>query len=155
MIGYTFAVVAAFVPSRGLRLGIALGLAVLYLVYVKRTLAAGQIGEDLDRLHLRGLLTEGERPFPAFGSSVIHVDEPPLWTVVTYDETDRGWRSVIATGSLEEITKSALDPEVAEAMQRVKLPFVDVYDSHPPLEFRFFGLTPDEVTGQQESGTGE
>jgi len=73
---------------------------------------------------------------------------------VTYDETDRGWRSVIATGSLEEITKSALDPEVAEAMQRVKIPFVDVYDSHPlTLEFRFFRLTPDEMTGQQEAGT--
>jgi len=54
------------------------------------------------------------------------------------------------------ITKSALDPEVDEAMQRVKIPFVDVYDSHHlTLEFRFFRLTPDEVTGQRESGTGE
>jgi nitroimidazol reductase NimA-like FMN-containing flavoprotein (pyridoxamine 5'-phosphate oxidase superfamily) len=75
---------------------------------------------------------------------------------VTYDETDRGWRSVIATGRLEEITKSALDPAVSEAMQRVAIPFVDVYDSHPlTLEFRFFRLTPDEVTGHQEAGTGD
>jgi len=75
---------------------------------------------------------------------------------VTYDETDRGWRSVIATGRLEEVTKSALDPAVADAMQRVRIPFVDVYDSHPlTLEFRFFRLTPEEVTGQREAGTGD
>ena len=83
--GYSFAVVAAFVPSRRLRVGIALGLVVLYVVYVRQTLAAGQLikGEDLDRLHLKGLLTEGKRPFPAFGSAVVPVDEPPLWMVVT------------------------------------------------------------------------
>jgi hypothetical protein len=75
---------------------------------------------------------------------------------VTFDETDRGWRSVVATGSLEEITRSALDPDVAEAMQRVHIPFVDVYDSHPlTLDFRFFRLAPDEVSGQQEAGTGD
>lgn len=84
------------------------------------------------------------------------IDEDRDISFVTYDETERGWRSVIATGRLEEITKSALDPAVAGAMQRVKIPFVDVYDSHPlTLEFRFFRLTPDEVTGQQEAGTGD
>jgi ADP-ribosyl-[dinitrogen reductase] hydrolase len=51
---------------------------------------------------------------------------------------------------------AALDPDVAEAMQRVKIPFVDVYDSHPlTLEFRFFRLTPDEVTGQREAEAGD
>lgn len=75
---------------------------------------------------------------------------------VVHDETERGWRSVIVTGRLEEITKSALDPAVAAAMQRVAIPFVDVYDSHPlTLKFRFFRLTPEEVTGQREAGTGD
>jgi hypothetical protein len=84
------------------------------------------------------------------------VDADREVSFVTYDETDRGWRSVVATGRLEEITKSALDPAVAEAMQRVNIPFVDVYDSHPlTLEFRFFRLTPDEITGQREAGTGD
>lgn len=85
LVGYTFAVVAAFVPSRGLRIGIGLGLVVLYAVYVRQTLAAGKliVEDDLDRLHLKGLLTEGDRPFPAFGSNVISIDEPPLWMVVT------------------------------------------------------------------------
>ncbi|WP_433633445.1 pyridoxamine 5'-phosphate oxidase family protein [Halomicrococcus sp. NG-SE-24] len=84
------------------------------------------------------------------------IDEDEEISFVTYDETDRGWRSVIATGRLDEITESALDPDIVEVMQRVRIPFVDVYDSHPlTLEFRFFQLTPDEVTGQQEAGTGE
>ncbi len=84
-VGYTFAVVAAFVPSRGLRIGIAVGLVVLYAVYVRQTLAAGQLikGGELDSLHLNGLLTEGERPFPALGSGAVPVTEPPLWMVVT------------------------------------------------------------------------
>ena len=84
------------------------------------------------------------------------IDEGAVVSFVTYDETGHGWRSVIATGRLEEITKSALDPAVADAMERVTIPFVDVYDSHPlTLEFRFFRLTPDDVTGKQEAGTAD
>jgi hypothetical protein len=82
------------------------------------------------------------------------VDEDRVISFVTYDQTDGGWRSVIVTGRLEEITKSALDPSVAEAIERIAIPFVDVYDSHPlTLEFRFFRLTPDDVTGKREAGT--
>jgi nitroimidazol reductase NimA-like FMN-containing flavoprotein (pyridoxamine 5'-phosphate oxidase superfamily) len=84
------------------------------------------------------------------------VDEDRVISFVTYEQTDSGWRSVIATGRLEEITKSALDPSVAEVMERITIPFVDVYDSHPlTLEFRFFRLTPDDVTGKQEAGTAD
>lgn len=82
------------------------------------------------------------------------IDDDTAVSFVTYDQTEHGWRSVIATGSIEEVTKAALDPAVAEAMERVSIPFVDVYDSHPlTLEFRFFRLSPDEVTGQREAGT--
>lgn len=82
------------------------------------------------------------------------VDEDRLVSFVTYEDTESGWRSVVATGRLEEITKSALDPEVAEAMQRVKIPLVDVYDRHPvELEFRFFRLTSADVTGKKEAQT--
>jgi hypothetical protein len=56
----------------------------LYLLYIRQTLSTGQLieGEDLDQLHLKGLLTEGTRPFPAFGSRVVPIGEPPLWMVV-------------------------------------------------------------------------
>jgi hypothetical protein len=75
---------------------------------------------------------------------------------VTYDQTDTGWQSVVATGRLEEIAKSALNPAVADAMERVAIPFVDVYDSHPlTLAFRFFRLAPDELTGKREAGAAD
>jgi hypothetical protein len=84
------------------------------------------------------------------------VDDDVVISFVTYDETDTGWQSVVATGRLEEITRSALDPAVADAMERVAIPFVDVYDSHPlTLEFRFFRLSPDEVTGKREAGAAD
>lgn len=83
------------------------------------------------------------------------LDDDRAISFVTHGETDRGWRSVVATGRLEEITKSALDPAVREAMRRVTIPFVDVYDEHPlTLEFRFFRLSPDEITGYRETDTG-
>ena len=84
LLGYTAATSAALVSSRGVRVGIAVGLVALYVVYVRRTLAAGQLiaGEDLDSLHLTGMLTKGKRPFPGVGSSFVPLDEPPLWLVV-------------------------------------------------------------------------
>lgn len=62
---------------------IAVGLVVQYAVYVKRTLAAGERfeGSALDSLHPTGLLTEGDRPFPASGPRFVPVDEPPVWMV--------------------------------------------------------------------------
>ncbi|SFR65743.1 hypothetical protein SAMN04487947_3189 [Halogeometricum rufum] len=84
------------------------------------------------------------------------VDDDVMVSFVTHDRTDAGWRSVVATGRLEEITKSALDSAVADAMERVAIPFVDVYDSHPlTLEFRFFRLSPDDVAGKREAEAGD
>jgi hypothetical protein len=41
-------------------------------------------------------------------------------------------------------------------MERVAIPFVDVYDSHPlTLEFRFFRLSPDDVAGKREAEAGD
>jgi len=82
------------------------------------------------------------------------VDQGSAVSFVTHNQTDNGWRSVVATGRLEEITQSALDPAVADAMGRVTVPFVDIYDSHPlTLDFRFFRLTPDECSGKRETET--
>lgn len=84
------------------------------------------------------------------------LDEDTVISFVTYGETENGWRSVVATGRLTEVTESALDSTVADAMEQVEIPFVDVYDSHPlTLDFRFFRFAPDEMSGQQEAGTGD
>lgn len=83
--GYLLAIAAAFVPHQGAKRLIALGLVVLYLVYVRRSLAAGELieGEDLDNLHLASILSEEQRPFPPIISRKVPVEEPPLWMVVT------------------------------------------------------------------------
>ncbi len=83
VVGYVLAVAAAFVPSRIVRVGIAVGLVLLYGWYVRQTLGSGRriAGGELDALHLTGLLTEGERPFPAVGSRLVPIRQPPLWMV--------------------------------------------------------------------------
>jgi hypothetical protein len=41
---------------------------------------------------------------------------------------------------------------VVEAMRRVEIPLVDVFDHHPrAVEFGFFRLSPDELTGRREA----
>lgn len=83
---------------------------------------------------------------------VVEADRPISF--VTYSDTESGWQSVVTTGQLEEVTESALDSDMAEAMQQVEIPLVDVYDRHPiELQFRFFRLTPAEVTGKKEART--
>ncbi|MFC6725225.1 pyridoxamine 5'-phosphate oxidase family protein [Halobium palmae] len=71
---------------------------------------------------------------------------------VAYDTLDGEWRSVVATGRLEEVTEAAIDSTVVEAMRRVHIPLVDVFDRHPrEVEFEFFRLVPDELTGRREA----
>lgn len=92
LLGYALAAGAAFVTSRAVQLAIAAALVVLYVVYVWRSLSAGEMIEsgELENLHLRSLLSEVPRPFPAFGSRIVPVAEPPLWMV--------GLQTVLALG---------------------------------------------------------
>ncbi|MFB6131024.1 MAG: pyridoxamine 5'-phosphate oxidase family protein [Salinigranum sp.] len=75
---------------------------------------------------------------------------------VVYGRTDAGWRSVRATGTLEEVTEAAMDSDVVDAIRRVSIPLVDAFDRHPrEVTFRFFRLLPDELTGRREAAEGE
>jgi len=83
------------------------------------------------------------------------VDEESSMSFVTYDDTDEGWRSVVAEGQLEEISEESLDSSVGEAMRKVEIPLVDVFERNPrEVTFRFFRLDPDEIAGRKEA-TGE
>lgn len=80
-------------------------------------------------------------------------DRKPM-SFVTYDETDAGWRSVVASGKLQEVTEAAIDSEVVTAMRRVHIPLVDVFDRNPrEIDFRFFRLDPEELHGKKEART--
>jgi hypothetical protein len=81
---------------------------------------------------------------------VVAADRP--LSLVVHGQTDDGWRSVVVTGHLEEVTEAAIESEVAQAMRRVHIPLVDVFDRHPrELTFRFFRLVVDELSGRKEA----
>lgn len=65
-----------------------------------------------------------------------------------------GWRSVVARGRLEDVEDAGIATDTLEGLERVDIPLVDVF--HRPLreiEFEFYRLDPDELTGRVESKT--
>ena len=79
------------------------------------------------------------------------VDGSPV-SLVVHEQTDDGWRSVVVTGRLMEATEAAIDSDVVQAMRRIHIPLVDVFERHPrELTFRFFRLSSAEVTGRKEA----
>ncbi|MCL9816693.1 pyridoxamine 5'-phosphate oxidase family protein [Natronocalculus amylovorans] len=73
-------------------------------------------------------------------------------TFVTFSETPTGWHSAIASGTLTGISEPAVDDVAAEALRRIHIPLVDIYD-HPTkeVEFAFFRLDPETLSGRKEA----
>lgn len=70
---------------------------------------------------------------------------------VTYEETESGWRSVLATGDLEPVEADELLTQVLEGLRRVHIPLYDVFDHDTrEMEFHFARLDPDSLTGRRE-----
>lgn len=75
---------------------------------------------------------------------------------VTYEETDDGWRSVLATGELVPVEADELLTEVLEGLRRVHIPLYDVFDHDTrEVEFHFARLDPDSLTGRRETSLPE
>ncbi|WP_204960024.1 pyridoxamine 5'-phosphate oxidase family protein [Salinigranum salinum] len=71
---------------------------------------------------------------------------------VVSEETDEGWRSVVARGHLRETGEAAIDSSVVEAIRRVNIPFFTVFDRPArDLDFQLFRLRPDELTGHKQT----
>ncbi|MFC3477076.1 pyridoxamine 5'-phosphate oxidase family protein [Halobacterium litoreum] len=102
----------------------------------------GYDGESGDFYFRLAYDVDSEKPDP--------VDGPV--TFVTHRETDDGWRSVVAHGSLEPTDENGISTEALSGLQRVDIPLVDVFEREPrELSFRFFRLRPDDVDGRKES----
>jgi len=72
-------------------------------------------------------------------------------TFVTHAQTDRGWRSVVATGTLEDVSDMDYDSAAVQGMWAVDIPQVDVFDRpREEIEFRQFRLDPEKLTGRKE-----
>lgn len=87
--------------------------------------------------------------FPPDSGKADVVDRPV--TFVVHARTDRGWRSVVATGELEDLTDADYDATAVQGMWAVDIPRVDVFE-RPPKEvpFRQFRLAPERLTGRKE-----
>jgi hypothetical protein len=73
---------------------------------------------------------------------------------VTYQEVDGTWRSVVATGRLEETTDDTIATETLAGLQRVRIPLVDIFGDPPgDVPFEFYRLVPETLTGRTESAT--
>ena len=82
--------------------------------------------------------------------SYVEEDRPVSLTV--HDETeDSGWHSVVATGSLEEVTDADIGSNAMQGLGRVEIPLLDIFE-RPDEEvgFRFFRLDPDTLSGRGE-----
>ena len=84
------------------------------------------------------------------GSRKETVIENPV-SFVTYEETPRGWQSVVATGHLEEVADFPYDSAVVQAMWAIDIPTVDVFDRpRAEIDFYDFCLEPSSLTGRKE-----
>ncbi len=70
---------------------------------------------------------------------------------VVYEETEEGWKSVVARGPLEQLTTDTVASTVVEAIRDLDIPYVTVHD-HPEddLEFEIVRLDVHEVDGVVE-----
>ena len=87
------------------------------------------------------------------GSAKGDLDDRPV-TFVTHRETDDGWRSVVASGRLESTTDEAAGTDALAGLDRVHIPYVDVFGRPPEqVAFEFYRLVPDSLNGRKEAST--
>lgn len=88
--------------------------------------------------------------FPPSSSKSDVVDNPVSF--VTYDETDDGWRSVVATGTLEELAERPEESAAVQRMWAVEIPTVEMFDRpREEIPFHDFRLVPEAITGRKEA----
>ncbi|SDK73379.1 pyridoxamine 5'-phosphate oxidase family protein [Natronorubrum texcoconense] len=86
--------------------------------------------------------------FPPNSSKSDVIDRPVSFVV--FDETDDGWRSVVATGPLEELADAPDESAAVQGMWAVRIPTVDVFDRpREEISFRDFRLVPETLTGRK------
>jgi nitroimidazol reductase NimA-like FMN-containing flavoprotein (pyridoxamine 5'-phosphate oxidase superfamily) len=90
--------------------------------------------------------------FPPSSTKVAVVDRP--LTFVTQRQTDEGWRSVVATGTLEDVTDVPYESSAVQGLWAVQIPEIDIFDqAYEDVPFREFRLVPERLTGRKEVKT--
>ncbi|MFC4246044.1 pyridoxamine 5'-phosphate oxidase family protein [Natribaculum luteum] len=72
-------------------------------------------------------------------------------TFVTYDETDEGWRSIVATGRLDDLEEMPYESSAIQGMWAIQMPRVDIFEQpRDEVTFHDFCLAPETLTGRKE-----
>lgn len=80
------------------------------------------------------------------------VDRPV--TFVVYDETDSGWQSVVAVGTLTDLAELPPESSAAQGMWAIRIPEVDIFEQpREDVEFRDFRLDLERIDGRKEVQT--
>ncbi|MGA9399790.1 pyridoxamine 5'-phosphate oxidase family protein [Haladaptatus sp.] len=74
----------------------------------------------------------------------------PQARLVVYDENGDLYRSVVATGTLREISQDELTVEHIEQYGEAKRPLFEIWgESKQNLDIQLYQLTPDDLSGRQ------
>lgn len=77
-------------------------------------------------------------------------------TFVTYGEEADRWHSVVARGRLEDVEAEGIGTATLQGLDRVEIPLVDMFDQPTRVvDFEFYRLVPDELTGRIETPSTE
>lgn len=78
------------------------------------------------------------------------LSSPSPARLVVYEEDDPVYSSVVATGSLDEISRDELTVEHLEQYGEAKRPLFEIWgNSLPELTVRLYRLDPDELSGRR------
>ena len=72
----------------------------------------------------------------------------------TFEQTDEGWHSVVATGRLEPLADRPAESSAVQKLWDVRIPAVDIFDRpRDEVALQDFRLDPDELSGRKEVRT--
>ncbi len=90
--------------------------------------------------------------FPPGSTKAKAVDKPVSFA--SHSRTEDGWKSVVATGTLEELTDVPNDSIAVQGMWAVDIPKVDIFEQpREDVTFADFRLVPTQMTGRKEVQT--
>lgn len=73
-------------------------------------------------------------------------------TFVAYDDTDKGWKSVLVEGRLEVLSHDSLDAAIVEVVEGLEIPYYQVHDRPATdLQFNIVRVAPTTVSGITEA----
>lgn len=84
-------------------------------------------------------------------SSKTDLDDRPV-SFVVHRRNEGLWHSVVATGRLEDVEKSDIAIDTLSGLDQVEIPLIDIFEEPTRVvDFEFYRLDPDSLTGRVES----